>query len=57
VEAREAKYLNKSSTAEGAEKRIRNLEFMIINSAISASPAVNWEFNKFFGGDNASNLA
>jgi hypothetical protein len=57
VEAGEAEYLNQSSTADGAEKRIRNLEFMIINSAISASPAVNWEFNKFFGGDNASNLA
>jgi hypothetical protein len=34
VEAGEAEYLKKSSTAEGAEKKIRNSEFMIQNSAI-----------------------
>jgi hypothetical protein len=56
VEAGEAKYLNRSSTAEGAEKKMRNFEFASKLCDLR-EPALNWKFNEFYGGDNASNLA
>jgi hypothetical protein len=56
MEVGEAEHLKKSYTAEAKRKKSK---FRIQDSKlwISASPAVNWKFNKFSGGDNASNLA